>query len=83
MVKTNPETVSGGKNVLYAQAIEGGYQLVNSTPEIVYVLKSTSAPDVFIVNKDGKNGVVYKNEGKWFIEMDEKRSKAKELNIKF
>jgi len=83
MVKTNPASVSDGENVLYAQAIEGGYQLVNSTPEIVYILKSTSAPDVFIVNKDGKNGVIYKNDSKWFIEMDEKRSKPKELNIKF
>ena len=71
------------KNVLYAQPIEGGYQLVNTKPEVVYILKSTSAPDVFIVNKNGKNGVVFKNNGKWFIEMDEKGSKPKELDIKF
>lgn len=71
------------KGVLYAQPIDGGYQLVDSTPVIVYVLKSTSSPDVFLVNKDGKNGVIYKNEDKWFIEMDEKGAKTKELNIKF
>lgn len=76
-----PETSE--KNVLYAQPIEGGYQLVNTKPEVVYILKSTSAPDVFIVNKDGKNGVVFKNNDKWFIEMDEKGGKPKELNIKF
>ena len=79
-----PEEVeSGSKDMLYAQPIEGGYQLVDTSPKVVYVLKSTSAPDVFLVNKDGKNGVVFKNEGKWFIEMDEKGSRAKELNIKF
>ena len=71
------------KGILYAQPVEGGYQLVDTTPKVVYVLKATSAPDVFIVNKDGKSGVVYKNEGKWFIEMDEKGGKSKELNIKF
>ena len=57
--------------------------MVNTKPEVVYILKSTSAPDVFIVNKHGKNGVVFKNNGKWFIEMDEKGSKPKELKIKF
>ena len=74
---------SSGKDVLYAQPIEGGYQLVDATPKIVYVLKATSAPDIFLITKDGKNGVIFKDEGKWYVEMDEKGSKAKELNIKF
>lgn len=81
--KTWEQLNSKAKGMLYAQPIEGGYQLVDATPKVVYMLKSTSAPDVFLVSKDGKNGVIYKNEGKWFIEMDEKGSKAKELNIKF
>lgn len=71
------------KNVLYAQPIEGGYQLVDTTPKVIYVLRNTSAPDVFMVNKDGKNGVIFKNDGRWFVELDEKGGKAKELNIKF
>lgn len=71
------------RGTLYAQPVDGGYQLVDTTPKVIYVLKETSSPDVFLVNKDGKNGVVYKNEEKWFIEMDEKGAKAKELNIKF
>ncbi|MEM1259083.1 MAG: hypothetical protein AAGH81_11160 [Bacteroidota bacterium] len=71
------------KGILYAQPVDGGYQLVDTTPKVVYVLKSTSAPDVFLVNKDGKNGLVFKNNDKWFIEMDEKGGKVKELNIKF
>lgn len=71
------------KSILYAQPVDGGYQLVDTTPKVVYTLKSTSVPDVFLVNKDGSTGVLYKNEDKWFIEMDEKGGKAKELNIKF
>ena len=70
-------------DILYAQPIEGGFQLVDNTPKVVYILKSTSVPEVFMVNTEGKNGVVFKNEEKWFIEIDEKGSKAKELNIKF
>ncbi len=75
--------LSKEKGVLYAQPVDGGYQLVDTTPKVVYLLKSTSSPDVFLVNKDGKNGVIFKNDDKWFIEMDEKGGKAKELNIKF
>ena len=70
-------------DILYAQPIEGGFQLVDNTPKVVYILKSTSVPEVFMLNTEGKNGVVFKNEEKWFIEIDEKGSKAKELNIKF
>ena len=72
-----------GKDLLYAQPIEGGYQLVDATPKIVYVLKATSSPDIFLITKDGKNGVIFKDEGKWYVEMDENGSRAKELNIKF
>jgi len=71
------------KGVLYALPIEGGYQLVDDSPKVVYKLKSTSAPDVFIVSREDKNGVIFKNEGKWFIEMNDKGGKTKELNIKF
>ncbi len=78
-----PITGSEDKNVLYAQPIENGFQLVDTTPKVVYVLKSTSAPEVFLVTKEGKNGVVFKEGGKWYIEFDEKGTKAKELNIKF
>lgn len=77
------EDMEGAKSLLFAQPIENGYQLVDTTPKVVYVLKSTAAPDVFLVNKDGKSGVVFKNEGKWYIEMDVKDSEAKELHIKF
>ena len=78
-----PTMASEDKDVLYAQPIESGFQLVDTTPKVVYVLKSTSAPEVFLVTKEGKNGVVFKEGGKWYIEFDEKGNKAKELNIKF
>ena len=69
-------------NVLYAQPLENGYQLIDSTPQIVYVLKSTSAPEVFMVSKDGKNGVVFKDNGQWYVEFDGDKA-PKAINIKF
>ena len=80
---TVPQEVAEDKDILYAQPIEKGYQLVDSTPQVVYVLRSTSSPDVFLVTKDGKSGVVFKDAGKWYLEFDEKGGKAKELKIKF
>ncbi len=83
MVDIAPTTDLKDKDVLYAQPIENGFQLVDTTPKVVYILKSTSAPEVFLVTKEGQNGVVFKEGGKWYIEFDEKGNKAKELNIKF
>ncbi|NJB37241.1 hypothetical protein [Croceivirga sp. JEA036] len=70
-------------DILYAQPKQGGYQLVDSTPQVIYFLKSTAAPDVFIVEKEGKNGVVYKKDNTWFIEFDGGQAGPQPLNIKF
>ena len=51
---------------LYAQPKENGFQLINSTPTVVFVILKTKAKDVFIL-KD-KNGVLYKKEGVWIAE---------------
>ena len=51
---------------LYAQPKENGFQLINSTPTVVFVILKTKAKDVFIL-KD-KNGVLYKKEGIWIAE---------------
>ena len=51
---------------LYAQPKENGFQLINSTPTVVFVILKTKVKDVFIL-KD-KNGVLYKKEGVWIAE---------------
>ncbi|GAB1307628.1 hypothetical protein KH5_03110 [Urechidicola sp. KH5] len=69
------------KNVLYAQEIENGYQLVDSTPKVVYKAYGTSIKDVYII-KDG-NGIIYKNGTVWVAEYYEGDTLIqKELNIK-
>lgn len=73
-----------GSEVLYAQPIENGYQLVDSTPKIRMKLIKTSMENIFLVEQEGKNGVVFKKDDKWFLEYSENGSKKlEELNIKF
>ncbi|WP_298239202.1 hypothetical protein [uncultured Algibacter sp.] len=82
-VKT-PETsvkqaVSG---VLYAQEIENGFQLVDSSPKVVYKIKSSSLHNVFFV--EGKNAIIYKKGDAWILEYYVNGTLKKEaLNIKF
>ncbi len=71
------------KGVLYAQPTENGYQLVDSTPKVVMKLMKTSVDDIFLVNHDGKNGMLTKQDGKWILEYADGGGKTKELKIKF
>jgi len=69
-------------NVLYAQVIENGFQLVDSTPKVVMILLTTPKQDTFIVK--GKDAIVYKKDGFWYISQnDGKNYNTKLLNIKF
>lgn len=68
--------------VLYAQAIENGFQLVDSTPKVVYKIKKTSIDGVFLV--ENKNATLYKKEANWILEYYENNVlKQDVLNIKF
>lgn len=69
---------------LYAQPIENGYQLVDSTPKILLKLEETSMDKVFMTDFNGNNAVVFQKDGKWLLEYSENGQKVqKELNIKF
>lgn len=69
-------------NLLYAQANDLGYQLVDSTPKVVYILLKSSKEDVYFLKN--KSGIVFKEDGKWFVEYFEGNTKLKEeLHIKF
>ncbi|WP_445738245.1 hypothetical protein [Mariniflexile sp.] len=68
--------------VLYAQAIDNGFQLVDSTPKVVYRIKKTGMADVFLV--ESKNATLYKKGDAWILEYYENDVlKQDVLNIKF
>lgn len=60
---TNKDNIG---SVLYAQAIDNGFQLVDSTPKVVHKLKNSSLKDIFFV--DGKQAIVYKKGDVWIME---------------
>ncbi len=53
-------------NTLYAQAIDNGYQLVDSTPKVVYIVLKTALVDVYLIK--GEDGIIYKSSGRWVAE---------------
>jgi len=81
--ETDEEIVNyDSETIYYAQAIDNGFQVVNSEPKIIMVLLNTSAKDVFIV-KD-KNAIVFKEDGFWYYSENEgKLGEKQALNIKF
>ncbi|MFI1745340.1 hypothetical protein [Thalassobellus sediminis] len=83
--KVEPKEVAVKKvvsNVLYAQEIENGFQLVDSSPRVVYKIKKTSMKDVFLVLN--KNGTLSKKGADWVLEYYENDVLKQEvLNIKF
>ena len=79
MVKTITKTANA---VLYAQPIENGYQLVDSSPKVVMILLKTGVPNVYLVK--GQDATVYKENGKWVLSKSTKDGNKKSmLNVKF
>ncbi|WP_142783915.1 hypothetical protein [Changchengzhania lutea] len=69
-------------NVLYAQVIEHGFQLVDSSPKVVYLIQETSLDNVFLV--ENKNAIIYRKGDGWIFEFYSNGNlQREELNIKF
>ncbi len=68
--------------ILYAQAIENGFQLVDSTPKVIYKIMKTGLNNVFLLQ--GINAILYKKDDSWVIEYySENGLKQRGLNVKF
>ena len=80
VIKTTP--VINTPSILYAQEITDGFQLVDSTPKVIYRIKKTGMFNVFLV--EGKEAIIYQLDANWILEYYENGSlKTKLLNIKF
>ncbi|MDP5157843.1 MAG: hypothetical protein NWQ07_04610 [Flaviramulus sp.] len=80
----SPDTfvIEGATNILYAQEIENGFQLVDSTPKVVYRIKKTNLKDLYLVDKS--YAIVYKKNEVWLLEYYSGNDLNQEiLNIKF
>ena len=56
------------QQLLYAQPIATGFQLVDSRPKVVYKLVSTSNPVCFIAYKGELQGVLVQKNAQWYFE---------------
>lgn len=80
IIKEELSTVVG--NILYAQVISNGFQLVNTKPEKVFVVLNTKSKNIFIIK--GKNGILYKSGNSWIAEHYEKGELIQKIyQIKF
>lgn len=75
------ETIAITNDVLYAQPISNGYQIVDTTPKKVMILVNTGVKDVFKV--EGKKAIVYKKGDIWMYSESGDIFEGKIINIKF
>lgn len=54
--------------VLYAQPTANGFQLIDSTPSVVFKIQKTAKADYFMAQKGNTNGVMYKKDNHWVFE---------------
>ena len=65
-------------NSLFAQPIANGFQLIDTTPKVVYKLQTTSKADVFIAQRDSLTGVLIKQNEIWIFEAYENGKPVRE-----
>ncbi len=70
--------------LLFALPIENGYKLVDSEPNVIYVIKKSSQPDVFIATKGNSNGIFFKKANNWYFDYYLNGQQISEsVNVKF
>ena len=74
--ETNPS------DILYAQVLPNGFQLVDSSPRVVYTIYYSGKKDIYIVK--GKDALIYKLNDAWVIaEQKGNDLGVNSINIKF
>lgn len=74
--------VKSTTTTLYAQANENGFQLIDTTPKVIFKILKTNQINLFIV--EDKNGIFYKSGSGWIVEYYENgKLIQKEYQVKF
>jgi hypothetical protein len=79
------DTGAQSPELLYAQPVDNGFQLVDSSPKLRMKLVKTTQDDTYIAMVDGAPmGMVYQKEGQWWHEYyEEGKVRLRKLRIKF
>jgi hypothetical protein len=71
-------------NMLFAQPIKNGYQLVDNTPKVVMKVYKTTNPAIYSATKGTIQGVLISKDNQWFFEYYEKETLMSEkIAVKF
>jgi hypothetical protein len=71
-------------NLLYAQPIATGFQLVDSTPSVVMNVYKTSVKECYIALKGNNQGVLIAKGSQWFFEYyDNDKLISERIEVKF
>lgn len=77
-------TESNEMNVLFAQPIKNGYQLVDNTPKVVMKVYKTTNPATYLAIKGTVQGVLISKDNQWFFEYYENETLMSEkIAVKF
>ena len=80
----NDDNIKLNDLVLFAQPIENGFQLIDSTPKVIMKIYKTSSPICFIANKNNIQGVLISKENQWFFEyLNSSNLVSEKVEVKF
>jgi hypothetical protein len=83
-VNVPSSTESNEMNVLFAQPIKNGYQLVDNTPKVIMKVYKTTNPAIYLAAKGTVQGVLISKDSQWFFEYYEKETLMSEkIAVKF
>jgi hypothetical protein len=68
----------------FAQPIENGFQIIDTTPKVVMKIYQTSSPICFIAIKDNSQGILVNRDNQWFFEyFTNSKVVSEKMEIKF
>ncbi len=75
---------STNPNQLFALPIENGYKLVDSVPNVIYIIQNSSEANVFIASKGEIYGVFQKKINGWYFDYyQDGKLISEKVNVKF
>jgi hypothetical protein len=83
-VNVPSSTESNEINLLFAQPIKNGYQLVDNTPKVIMKAYKTTNPAIYLAAKGIVQGVLISKDSQWFFEYYENETLMSEkIAVKF
>ena len=67
------------KEMLFAQPISNGFQLIDASPKVILKIFKTSLPTTFLATKEQVQGVLIQKDNQWFFEYYQNATLISEL----